>query len=280
MRRMPNGHNRHSPNGRMEFMTTMTDNTVLQDYETVKNVAAGWKRHLDTIKADNVPEEFSWYGYDILANIWHLDRLLVRGNRDFLARIAGQPIADIGTADGDLGYFFESLGFEVDLIDWPATNWNSLRGARRLKDLLSSSVAIHEIDLDSQFRLPRERYGLVFLFGILYHLKNPFFVLEQLARSTRYCAISTRIARQTVNGKVALDRAPLAYLLAPDECNNDDTNYWIFSLPGLERLAERTGWRIVSRFTVGDTRRSNPSEPDHDERAFMLLESKRPEVSA
>ena len=258
----------------MDNTATMTDNTVLRDFDKVKDIAAEWKRHLEGVKANHVPEEFTWYGYDILANIWHFDRLLARDKRDFLSQIAGQPIADIGTADGDLGYFFESLGFEVDLIDWPATNWNSLRGAKRLKELLSSSVGIHEIDLDSQFRLPRQRYGMVFLFGILYHLKNPFFVLEQLAQSTRYCAISTRIARQTVDGKLALERAPLAYLLAPDECNNDATNYWIFSLPGLVRLAERTGWRVVSQFTVGDTRRSNPSQTDHDERAFMLLESR------
>lgn len=159
-------------------------------------------------------------------------------------------------------------------MDWPATNWNSLRGARRLKDLLRSAVAIHEVDLDSQFRLPRDRYGLVILLGILYHLKNPFFVLEQVARASRFCLLSTRVACQTTDGAVRLNAAPLAYLLAPDECNNDATNFWIFSLPGLLRLADRCGWNVLAQRTVGDTVRSNPSSPQHDERAFLLLESR------
>lgn len=247
--------------------------TPLNDFERVKNACARWLETLRSVKQANPPEGFTWYGYDILANIWHMDKLLDKPHRDLLKRVEGMPIADIGAADGDLGFFFEHLGFEVDIIDWPASNWNGLRGARRLKELLDANVSIHEIDLDNQFRLPRETYGLVCLFGILYHLKNPYFTLEKLAQSARYCLVSTRVARQTNDGSVRLDAAPLAYLLAPDECNNDPTNYWIFSLPGLLRLAGRTGWTVVRSMTVGDTSTSDPSSPDRDERAFLLLES-------
>lgn len=228
---------------------------------------------IDT-KAVNPPGEFTWYGYDILSNFWHLDGLLKGSERALLDQVKGMPIADIGAADGDLAFFLESIGFDVDIIDWPATNWNGLRGARRLKEILGATADIHEVDLDSQFRLPRDRYGLVFLLGILYHLKNPYYILEQLARSTRYLFLSTRVARRTVDGKLALDAVPVAYLLAPDECNNDATNFWIFSMPGLLRLADRTGWNVVAQRTVGDTRNSDPSSVDHDERAFLLLESR------
>lgn len=248
-------------------------NDRLHDFNAVKSLAREWREHVIDLKARNQPEEFSWYGYDIMSNVWHLDGLLGRSSRDLLDRIEPRTVADIGAADGDLGFFLESLGFEVDIIDWPATNWNGLRGARRLAELLGSSAGIHEVDLDSQFVLPRPRYGLVLLLGILYHLKNPFFVLETLARHSRHLLLSTRVARQTADGRLNLGAAPLAYLLAPDECNNDATNYWIFSTPGLLRLAERTGWRVVEQITVGDTRRSDPSSTQHDERAFLLLES-------
>lgn len=183
------------------------------------------------------------------------------------------PIADIGAADGDLGFFLERQGFDVDIIDWPAANWNGLRGAYRLRELLGAKANILEVDLDSQFDLPRTGYGLVCLLGILYHLKNPFYVLESLAKAARYCLLSTRIARRTVDAKIDLSAAPLAYLLAPDECNNDATNYWIFSMPGLIRLVERCGWHVRAQRTVGDTEASDPSSPDHDERAFLLLET-------
>jgi 2-polyprenyl-3-methyl-5-hydroxy-6-metoxy-1,4-benzoquinol methylase len=246
----------------------------LGNYDTVLDACRDWRERQIALKAAHPPADFTWYGWEILANAWHLDALLDADRRDLLARIAGQPIADIGAADGDLGFFLESLGFEVDLIDWPATNWNGLRGARRLKQLLGSNAAIHEIDLDSQFQLPRQRYGLVCLLGILYHLKNPYYMLERLAERTRYCMLSTRVARQTADGSVRLDAAPVAYLLAPDECNNDATNFWIFSMPGLLRLVDRCGWTVVAQRTVGDTVGSDPSGHDHDERAFLLLESR------
>lgn len=228
---------------------------------------------LTRLKKANPPAEFSWYGYDILANIWHIDALLPTGQRDLLSRVKNMPIADIGAADGDLGFFLEREGFDVDIVDWPAANWNGLRGARLLKQLLGAKANIYEVDLDSQFSLPRSSYGLVCLLGILYHLKNPFYVLESLARVARYCLLSTRVARCTTDGRIDLSHAPLAYLLAPDECNNDATNYWIFSMPGLIRLVERSGWCVRAQLTVGDTQASDPSSSDHDERAFLLLET-------
>ncbi len=229
---------------------------------------------LGALKQANPPSDFTWYGYDILSNLWHIDGLLGEAHQDFFTRIRGQPIADIGAADGDLAFFFEQFGNEVDIIDWPATNWNGMRGARKLAELSQSSVGVHEVDLDSQFRLPRDSYGLTFLLGILYHLKNPFYVLERLSAHTRYCFVSTRIARFDAGGKVSMEDAPVAYLLNPDECNNDATNYWIFSMAGLLRLANRSGWEVIAQLRVGDTKASNPSSPAHDERAFLLLQSR------
>jgi tRNA (mo5U34)-methyltransferase len=243
-------------------------------YPRVLSRAAKWHPELSRIKAENPSEEFTWYGYDILSNLWHIEGLLGREHSELFESMRGQPLADIGAADGDLAYFFEREGFELDVLDWPATNWNGLRGARRLHTLLDSAIGIHEVDLDSQFALPRERYGLVFLLGILYHLKNPFFVLEALAKRSRYCILSTRIARATVDGRVPLEQAPVAYLLDPTECNNDATNYWIFSMSGLLRLADRCGWNVVAQRRVGDTQASDPSSQQHDERAFLLLESR------
>ena len=66
---------------------------------------------------------------------------------------------------------------------------------------------------------------------------------------------------------------PVAYLVAPDETNNDATNYWMFSPAGLERIVSRAGWSVLERYSVGDVIASDPSSPDHDERAFLLLRS-------
>jgi hypothetical protein len=91
--------------------------------------------------------------------------------------------------------------------------------------------------------------------------------------------VSTRIAKQTADGQ-PLSEYPLAYLVGPQECNNDDTNFWIFSDHGLKRIIDRTGWKLLSYVTIGDTVSSTPADPERDERAFCLLEKRPPFLSA
>ena len=219
------------------------------------------------------PKSF-WYPYATLRNIAVLERLLAAAGLDLLDLCRGKygRVADIGTADGDLAFFLEELGFSVDAVDNDYTNFNKLEGARILKNALSSPVTIRSIDLDSQSQPFPERYDAAFFLGVLYHLKNPFSILERLAHVTRYCFLSSRIARQAADG-LPLSKHPLAYLLGPEECNNDSTNFWIFSDEGLKRLIHRTGWSILAFMTIGDTNNSTPADPNHDERAVCLLKS-------
>ena len=42
----------------------------------------------------------------------------------------------------------------------------------------------------------------------------------------------------------------IAYLLSPNELNNDSTNYWIFTVAGLKRLVDRAGWNVVGFRTI------------------------------
>jgi hypothetical protein len=219
---------------------------------------------------DGIP----WYPHDILGNLTHIDALLHGENRDLGRLAVGFPVADIGGADGDLAFMLEDVwGWEVDMIDAAHANMNGLRGARALRTHLQSSVAIEDIDLDSQFRLPREHYGLVFLLGILYHLQNPYFVLRELAKRTDHCLLSTRVARFAGTERTPIAKLPVAYLVNPDETNNDASNYWMFSPTGLTRIVARAGWIVLECHSAGDVVASDPSSPDHDERMFMLLRS-------
>jgi len=183
-----------------------------------------------------------------------------------------ERILDLGCGDGDLAFFFESLGYSVTCVDHRASNQNDMQGLRALHRELRSSVTVREINVDSEFPLDG-KFGLTFCLGLLYHLKNPFFVLEHLARISRFCVLSTRIARRLPGGVPMPDGQALAYLLGEDELNLDDTNCWIFSEPALRRLLQRTRWEVVQFFTTGDTVASDPVSLDHDERAFCLLKS-------
>ena len=221
-----------------------------------------------------IGDGIAWYPYDILGNIVHLSQMLSGAHRNLDGLAQGLPVADIGAADGDLAFVLEdTAGWEIDIVDTAATNMNGLQGARALRDHLGSKVQVFDIDLDRQFTLPREQYGLVFLFGILYHLQNPYYVLQELAQRSSYCLLSTRVARFAGSAQTSVGDLPVAYLLAPDETNNDATNYWIFSPMGLERLANRAGWEVLERMNVGNTSASDPSTPANDERMFLLLRS-------
>jgi hypothetical protein len=243
------------------------------DIGTLLGESRAFSAKLSKIKRDN-PIEGGWYGYDIMGNLFHLDRLLFGENRALFDRLTEKAVADIGCADGDLGFFLESLGFEIDFLDWPATNWNGLRGVRRLVELLGSRAQVHSVNLDEYFALPRLRYELVLFLGILYHLKNPFYVLERLARSAKHCFVSTRVFRIAPSGQ-DLSLVNVAYLLGADESENGDaTNYWIMTEPCLRRLFHRTGWDVLEFMTVGEQRNSDPHSIAKDERAFALLRSR------
>jgi SAM-dependent methyltransferase len=243
--------------------------------EDLLRESRAFDRLLAQHKHDAAPSDFPWYPYGTLSNLVHLDMLLTGSNRDFMSLIGDRPMADVGCADGDFAFFLESKGIDqIDLVDYGPTNYNTLRGARALKERMNSRVSIHETDLDAHPDWPRDDYGLVLFLGILYHLKNPFHVLETLARVTRHCVVSTRIARFAADGKTAIRDQSLAYLLGPDECNHDATNYWIFSETGLKRLFERTGWTVLDYMSIGNVKDSDPATAKGDERAFALLKSR------
>jgi hypothetical protein len=247
---------------------------------SLSDLAISTEQRLWEVKLAHRPKSF-WYPYRTLWNVALLEQLSADAGLNLLQVCRGQygKVADIGAADGDLAFFLENQGLSVDAIDNEATNFNRFQGIRILKDALNSPVTIRSVDLDSQFDLPSKKYDAIFLLGTLYHLKNPFFVLEKLAQMTRYCFASTRIAKQTPDGHL-LAPYPVAYLLGPRECNDDYTNYWIFTNEGLKRLVDRSGWKILSQINIGDTTNSTPADPNRDERALVLLRRVDPTFSA
>lgn len=256
----------------MNFTLDKTSSTNL-DISHLRSRASEFELALAAQKRQVGGEAFPWFPYGTLNNLVHLDNLLTGKNRDFSTLIGDLPVADVGTADGDMAFFLETLGCTVDAIDYGPTNFNALRGARLLKEERGSKISIHETNLDAYFNWPQPKYGLALFMGILFHLKNPFYVLESLAKVTRFALISTRIAQYSPDLKTKIANLPVGYLLHATEANNDATNFWIFSEAGLCRILERTGWNILDHMTVGNTHKSDPASTKGDERSFMLLQS-------
>jgi hypothetical protein len=245
-----------------------------REYRKVIRTVALFQRRLNAVKAQT-PRDFDWYPYDSLGTWCRLEKMFSGRCRRILARFANEPVLDIGCADGALAFFLESLGYRVHAMDWPPSNYNGMRGVSALKTALHSTVEVLQVDLDSQFQLAVPRCGLALFLGVLYHLKNPFFVLEKLAQHCRYCVFSTTVTRFAPGRQTDLQDLPVAYLLDDGELNSDATNYWVFTEAGLGRLLAKTNWQILEYGTWGDTRNSVPDSPRSELRVFGLLKSGR-----
>jgi tRNA (mo5U34)-methyltransferase len=244
-----------------------------KDIRDLAAAAVLFRDRLDQLKSVRRSPEFEWYPYNSFGVLPVLIPMLQDERRDLVALAGPGPVLDIGCGDGDFSFFFESLGCRVMSIDHPATNYNRTLGFRTLRAALGSSVELDVSDVDAGLDLRGRTFGLGLCLGVLYHLKNPFGFLENLARHVRYCLLSTRIAQVTVRG-TAMAEEPIAYLLNPSEANNDPTNYWIFSEAGLRRILDRTGWDLCDYATTGFERGSDPARGDRDQRAYCMIRSK------
>src|SRR5262249_41278521 len=121
--------------------------------------------------------------------------------------------------------------------------------------------------------LPSSNYGFALMLGVLYHLRNPFLVLEALARHARHLFVSTRIAAWSPDRKIHYASLPLAYLVDDDELNHDDTNFWIFTEEGFKRVVRSAGWEVLHYTTVGPPE-SDPISPAGDARGYILARSR------
>ena len=240
-------------------------------FDQLRSGANGFIKRFEDLKSKS-QVDFPWYPYDTFSNLDHLAPLITPQLDGLFS--GGKRFADIGAADGALGYYLEHKNNQVDFYDYGPTNHNTLRGIRKLAELLNSKAGIYELDLDSQFQISNE-YDFGFFLGILYHVKNPYYILEKLSQHFQYIAVSTRIVRHFGKASPDVSGYAAAYLVGPQECNNDPTNYWMFTEAGLKQLFARTGWDLVSYRSVGDTIASNPQDGAHDERAFAILKARR-----
>ena len=232
-----------------------------------------FRAKLQALKNRLVVPDYGWYPYESLSALGILTKLIEPIFEEVVDALSSGPVADIGCADGDLGLFCAYLGGEVDAIDHLESSFNQMRGIDVLREALGLSLDSYDIDLDGRFHLPRSDYSFVFFLGTLYHLKNPYYVLENLASHADWCVLSTRIAQVTPH-QTPIEEEPVAYLLDTREANNDPTNYWIFSPAGLLRLLCRAGWTVFGHERIGQRLNSNPVHPEADERMFVLLKSR------
>src|SRR5687768_13480478 len=84
--------------------------------------AIEFKARLEAVKEETPHPGWDWYPYGTLNNFYLIEQLLEGTGIDVAALCAGLPVLDVGAADGDTAFFFESLGIPAHVVDYPPTN--------------------------------------------------------------------------------------------------------------------------------------------------------------
>jgi tRNA (mo5U34)-methyltransferase len=99
--------------------------------------------------------------------------------------LTGRSVLDVGAWDGFFSFEAErraaSRVVAVDSYCWSGEGWGTKAGFELARRILGSKVEDHEsevLDLDPA-RLGR--FDVVFCFGVLYHMRHPFLMVERVA---------------------------------------------------------------------------------------------------
>ena len=105
--------------------------------------------------------------------------------------LEGKTVLDIGTADGFYSFLCESRGAKKVV----AVDWLEFPGFTAAHKILNSKVEFQKLVVDDSTRgftklksdigtinNIEEKFDIVLLFGVLYHLPNPIMILQKLLR--------------------------------------------------------------------------------------------------
>lgn len=141
----------------------------------------------------------------------------------FEASLAGKSVLDIGCYDGFFSFEAKRRGaYRVLATDYFMWKHDSrVREAFEIaRDLVAPDLEDRVIDISDLTVETVGKFDIVLFSGVLYHLRHPFFILEQIAGlATETLVVETHLD--------ALEIARPAMVMYPGtELNNDPTNWW------------------------------------------------------
>ncbi len=172
------------------------------------------------------------------------DVLKTRADRLFQGGILkGKTVLDVGAWDGFFSFQAEKEGaskvLATDHICWSGSGWGNKEGFDYIHKKTNSKVLSLDIDVFDLSPDSVGKFDVVLFLGVLYHLKNPYGGLEQVA------GLCNQVLMIETAGAMFDVEEPVMRFYAGCELNNDATNFWAPNPKCLENMLKDLGFSSV-----------------------------------
>ena len=215
---------------------------------------------------ESVPEQsngvFTWYHSFRFGNVYAHGTITSLQYQMWVSslipeNLKNKTVLDIGTADGFYSFLCESRGAKKVV----AVDWTEFPGFSAAHKILDSKVEFQKLIIDesnigfadlkqkiSTINEIKEKFDIILLFGVLYHLPNPVMLLKILGNITQEMLL--------ISGHVIDSKEPAMYYYPEGSLTpGDTTNWWIPTPSCLTDIGKRIGFMesvLVDIFDFGE----------------------------
>jgi hypothetical protein len=234
------------PNGGWQFPYDFGDGIIAPTYTPVQSMHL-WRRKV------------------LLESI---DKLIPAENR------ASTPILDLGGGEGAMSIGLWSLGFrDITLIEVRQPN---IEKAIFAANHFQADIDFHLSTIEDFFQNNIKQFEITIFMGLLYHVLNPFMVLEKIGEITsKYMVLETALALpRTLGFKNRKDYKPTsaAFYIRNDSAKShtagmDDLELWP-NIEAVELLIKHGGFNQIQQLKAKDA----PPDFSNNSRVILLAE--------
>lgn len=201
---------------------------------------------------ESVPEQpngvFTWYHSFRFGNVYAHGTITSLQYQMWVSslipeNLKNKTVLDIGTADGFYSFLCESRGAKKVV----AVDWLEFPGFTAAHKILNSNVEFRKLVVDeSTFGFTdlkskigtideiKEKFDIILLFGVLYHLPSPIMVIQKLFKNTSMLLIASHIIDS---------KEPAMYYYPEGSLTpGDTTNWWVPTPSCLIDIGKRLGF--------------------------------------
>ena len=206
---------------------------------------------IDSVKlSQNCNTSFTWYHSFRFNNVYTpTDSITNTKYQLWVSKLIpenleGKTILDIGTADGFYSFLCESRGAKKVV----AVDWQEFAGFTAAHKILDSKVEFRKLVIDeSNIAFTKikplnatiddikEKFDIILLFGVLYHIPNPVMILKKFFMKTDMLLIAGHI--------IDSDEPAMYYYPEGSLTVGDSTNWWVPTPSCLTDIGKRIGFK-------------------------------------